>query len=79
MMRTLRLLLLPATFFKVYNSGELSSRLSALSNLCDQLVNAVTGTLLSALLSLIYLFQINTFAGELVVPAMLLVLLQVLH
>ncbi len=73
-----RLLLLPATFFKVYNSGELSSRLSALSNLCDQLVNAVTGTLLSALLSLIYLFQINTFAGELVAPAMLLVLLQVL-
>lgn len=72
-----RLLLLPATFFKRFNSGELASRLNALSNLCDQLVNAVTGTLLSALLSLIYLFQINALAGALVGPAMLLVLVQV--
>jgi NHLM bacteriocin system ABC transporter ATP-binding protein len=73
-----RLLLLPPTFFKPYSSGELASRLAALSNLCDQLVNAVTGTLLSALLSLIYLFQIGSFAGALVGPAMLLVLMQVL-
>ena len=61
-----RVLLLPATFFKRYNSGELASRLNALTTLCDRLVNTVTGTLLSALLSLIYLFQINTLAGELV-------------
>lgn len=73
-----RMLLLPATFFKQYSSGELASRLAALSNLCDQLVNAVTGTLLSAVLSLIYLFQIGSFAGALVGPAMLLVLAQVL-
>ncbi len=73
-----RMLLLPATFFKQYSSGELASRLAALSNLCDQLVNAVTGTLLSAILSLIYLFQIGSFAGALVGPAMLLVLAQVL-
>ena len=73
-----RLLLLPATFFKDYSSGELASRLAALSNLCDQIVNAVTGTLLSAVLSLIYLFQISAFAGALVGPAMLLVLAQVL-
>ena len=68
-----RVLLLPATFFKRYNSGELASRLNALTTLCDRLVNTVTGTLLSALLSLIYLFQINTLAGELVAPALLLV------
>ena len=73
-----RLLLLPATFFKDYSSGELASRLAALSNLCDQIVNAVTGTLLSAILSLIYLFQIGAFAGALVAPALLLVLAQVL-
>ena len=69
-----RVLLLPATFFKEYNAGELSSRMSALNTLCDQLVNAVTGTLLSAVLSLIYLFQINTLASELVAPAMLVIL-----
>ena len=69
-----RVLLLPATFFKNYNSGELASRMNALTTLCDQLVNAVTGTLLSAILSLLYLFQINTLASELVAPAMLLVL-----
>lgn len=69
-----RVLFLPATFFKRYNSGELSTRMSALNTLCDQLVNAITGTLLSALLSLVYLFQINTLASELVLPAMLMVL-----
>jgi len=68
-----RVLMLPATFFKRYNSGELASRISALSALCDKLVNAVTGSLLSAILSLIYLFQINALASELVAPAMLLV------
>lgn len=68
-----RVLMLPATFFKTYNSGELASRISALSTLCDKLVNAVTGTLLSAVLSLVYLFQINALAGELVAPAMLMV------
>lgn len=69
-----RLLFLPAVFFKQYNSGELASRLSALNTLCDQLVNVVTGTLLSALLSLVYLFQINTLAGALVMPALVMVL-----
>ena len=68
-----RVLMLPATFFKTYNSGELASRISALSTLCDKLVNAVTGTLLSAVLSLVYLFQINALASELVAPAMLMV------
>lgn len=69
-----RVLMLPATFFKKYNSGELASRMNALTTLCDKLVNAVTGTLLSAVLSLIYLFQIDALASELVAPAMLMVL-----
>ena len=69
-----RVLMLPVTFFKKYNSGELASRMNALTTLCDKLVNAVTGTLLSAVLSLIYLFQINALASELIAPAMLMVL-----
>lgn len=69
-----RVLMLPATFFKKYNAGELATRMNALSTLCDKLVNAVTGTLLSAILSLVYLFQINALAGDLVAPAVLLVL-----
>ncbi len=68
-----RVLLLPATFFKQYNAGELSSRMNALTTLCDQLVSAVTGTLLSAILSLLYLFQINALAGALVGPAILVI------
>ena len=70
-----RVLMLPATFFKRYNSGELATRLSALTTLCDKLVNAVTGTLLSAIFSLLYLFQIQSFATALVWPSLLMVLI----
>lgn len=71
-----RLLLLPAVFFKEYNAGELSSRISAIMQLCEMLANAFLATGLTALFSLVYVFQIMSFAPALVAPALLVILLE---
>ena len=71
-----RLLLLPATFFKEYNAGELSSRISAIMQLCDMLANTFLSTGLTALFSFIYVFQIISFAPALVFPALMVILAQ---
>lgn len=71
-----RLFSLPAGFFKEYNSGELSARLSAVSQLCQMLSSALLSTGLTALFSFIYIFQIIGFAPALVGPALLVILIQ---
>ncbi|MEN6389347.1 MAG: NHLP bacteriocin export ABC transporter permease/ATPase subunit [Syntrophomonas sp.] len=73
-----RLLLLPAVFFKEYNAGELSSRISAIMQLCEMLANTILSTGLTALFSFIYIFQIISFAPALVAPALLVILVQLM-
>ena len=71
-----RLLSLPAIFFKEYNAGELSSRVSAIRQLCQMLTNAFLSTGLTALFSFIYIFQMMSFAPAMVGPALLIILVQ---
>lgn len=71
----MRMLSLPADFFKDYSAGELSNRLDYVSTLSDQLVNMVLSTALSSLFSLLYVFQIFTFAPGLVLPAVVVTLI----
>ncbi len=66
----MRMLSLPADFFKDYSAGELSNRLQYMSSLADQLVNMVLSTTLGSLFSLAYITQIFYYAPGLVVPAM---------
>ena len=73
-----RILSLPASFFKQYSSGELSSRASQVSKLCDMLASALLSTGLTSVFSLIYLGQIFLYAPTLVRPALLIVLITVL-
>lgn len=73
-----RVLALPASFFKAYNAGDLASRLAALNKLCTTLVSTFTGTFLSALFSLVYLFQIRLFSGELLYLALVITLMMVI-
>lgn len=73
-----RLLLLPAVFFKEYNAGELSSRISAIMQLCEMLANTFLSTGLTAIFSFIYIFQIISFAPALVAPALLVILVQLM-
>ena len=67
----MRVLSLPADFFKRYSSGELNQYLNYMNSLCDQLVNSVLSTGVTGVFSLVYLTQIFAFAPSLVVPALL--------
>lgn len=65
----MRILSLPAGFFKNWSSGELANRAQQLQTLCQMIVSAVLNTGLTALFSLLYVTQIFSFAPALVVPA----------
>lgn len=66
----MRMLSLPASFFKNYSSGELSNRLSYISDLANQLVSMVLSTGLTSLFSLVYVLQIFQYTPALVAPAL---------
>ena len=65
----MRVMNLPANFFRQYSSGELSSRFGAVTQLCDLLLGNVFSTGLSSLMSLLYITQILHYAPALVLPA----------
>ncbi len=67
----MRMLSLPADFFKDYSAGELSNRLQYIHTLADQLVNIVFSTTLSSLFSLAYVTQIFKYAPGLLAPSMI--------
>ena len=71
----MRILSLPASFFRDYTSGELSNRAGYMTMLCNQIVQAVLSTGLSAVFSLAYISQLMTFAPSLIVPAVLVTLM----
>ena len=67
----MRILSLPSSFFRQFSAGELHSRATQLSGLCNSIVDAIFNTGLSALFSLIYLSQIFVYAPSLVVPSLI--------
>lgn len=71
-----RVMLLPASFFKKYNAGELSSRVGGLQKICGLLSSIIFSTGLPALFSFLYLFQMNSLAPQLVVPGLILIFVQ---
>jgi NHLM bacteriocin system ABC transporter ATP-binding protein len=71
MMRTF---MLPATFFKDYSAGELSSRIMSMNSLCNMLSDAVMTTGLTALFSFVYIFQMIHYGPALVVPGLIIIL-----
>lgn len=70
----MRLLSLPAGFFRKYSPGELRSRAMSVSQLCSILLGMVMMTGLSSLVSLLYITQIFSFAAVLVIPSLLIIL-----
>ena len=73
----MRLLSLPASFFRKYSPGELNNRAGSVNTLCSTLMNIILRTGLSALLSLMYVEQIFHFAPALVQPALIFILISV--
>ena len=74
----MRILSLPADFFREYSAGELASRARQTNVLCEMLVSAVFTTGLTSVLSLVYISQIFRFAPALVVPAFIIIIVTVL-
>ena len=70
----MRVLSLPADFFKKYASGDLSSRAQYIQSLCSMLVSTVLSTGLTSIFSLMYVSQIFAYAPALVVPALGIIL-----
>lgn len=74
----MRVMSLPADFFKQYSSGELSNRASQVGPLCKMLASSVLSTGLTSVFSLVYISQIFIYARSLVVPALAVILVTVL-
>lgn len=74
----MRLLSLPADFFKNYSSGELAQRTSYINLLCDMIVQSALEIGLTSVFSLIYISQIFKYARPLAWPSMLIILITVL-
>lgn len=73
----MRLISLPASFFRQYSPGELKSRSMSVNQLCSMLMSMVMTTGLTSLSSLLYVTQIFRFAPALVIPSLLIVLVTV--
>ena len=68
----MRVLSLPASFFKKYNTGELTARFRSVPQLAKMIMEGIFMTLLSVVMSLAYLFQLVSFAPVLVLPVVLI-------
>ena len=73
----MRLLSLSAPFFRTHSAGELNQDITNVDKLCNTIVDTVFSSAVTGLFSLIYLFQIFTFAPSLVWPSLIVTLLTV--
>ena len=73
----MRVIDLPAEFFRSYSSGELSSRFGAVGQLCSLLLGTVFSLGLSSLMSLLYITQIFHYAPALTLPALAIILVTI--
>jgi NHLM bacteriocin system ABC transporter ATP-binding protein len=71
----MRVLVMPAVFFKNYSSGELASRVEYVNSLCGTLQQTILSAGLTSLFSLVYITQIFAYAPGLVAPALAVTLL----
>lgn len=69
-----RILMLPASFFRNYSSGDLTKRVSSLEQLSDLIRSTLLKSGLTALLSFLYLFQMFVLSPSLFSTGLVLVL-----
>ncbi len=74
----MRVLSLPADFFKNYSTGELNEYISYMTSICETIVESVFSTGITGIFSLIYLVQVFTYAKELVLPSIIVTVLTLL-
>ena len=71
----MRILTMPISFFSRFNSGELTSRVSAVTVVCSMFSSTFFSIILTAGFSVVYLFQVFRYAPVLLIPSILLSLL----
>jgi len=71
----MRLLSLPASFFRKYSPGELNARSDSVSQLCTTILSVVLSTGLTSVVSLLYIGEIFQFATPLVGASLFFILL----
>ena len=74
----MRILSLPAKFFRNYSAGELASRSMAAKSLVELLISSTLSLGITALFSLLYVVQIGAFAPSLMWPAVAIIAATVL-
>lgn len=74
----MRLLSLPADFFKDYSSGDLANRLNKVTSLCSTVTSIILTGGLTILFSLVYFVQIFTYTPALTLPAIAVILVTLL-
>lgn len=70
----MRLISLPANFFRQYSPGELSARAGSVNELCTMMEDVIINTGLTSLCSLLYITQIVSFAPALAIPSIVIIL-----
>ena len=73
----MRVLSLPASFFRRFSAGELYNRTQSFTDLCKLLASAVLSTGLTSVFSLVYITQIFHYTPALVVPSLVITLITV--
>ncbi len=69
----MRLLSLPASFFRKYSAGELKSRALSVNQLCSLLLGLMLNACLTSLTSLLYITQIFRYTPTLVIPTFIII------
>ena len=73
----MRVMSLPANFFRRFSAGELTSRSQSVNQLCQLILSTFLFSGLTSLTSLLYITQIFSFAPALVVPSLIIILVTV--
>lgn len=71
-----RTFLLSPTFFSRNSSGELTAKIQNVSTLASLINETIVGALLSAVLSTVYLVQVYIYGGQLLWPALAIIIAQ---
>ncbi len=69
----MRVLSLPAGFFRKFSAGEISQRMSYISSLSNTMCNMIVSSVITSVFSVAYLTQIAGFAPGMVVPSILII------
>ena len=73
-----RTFLLRAKFFMKYSSGELNERIMSIGRLCDLANDMLVSTSITALFSVVYIFQMRSYAEPLFVQGFMIIFIQFL-